>query len=73
MIDRSKLWTTTGALYAVAAALIVLAVATGNSIFSHRYEFVYLGGGYVVRGDTVSGNICEFGLGEAMHHYDLCP
>jgi hypothetical protein len=58
LIGRGKLWTPTGGLYAIAAGLIVLAVATGNSIFSHRYEFaspMKLGGDVLWRGDTVTG------------------
>ena len=57
MIDRSKLWTLTGALYAIAAAIVVLALATGNSIFQHRYQFAAssLDGHAVWRGDMITG------------------
>lgn len=58
---QSKLsgyWTTTGGLFAIAVALFALAVATGNSIFSHRYQFTsssFLEGQAVWRGDAVTG------------------
>ena len=55
----SRYWTPTGGLFAIAAALLVLAVATGNSIFSHRYEFTsssFVDGQAVWRGDTVTGS-----------------
>ena len=57
MIDRKALWSPTGGLYAVAAGLVILAIATGNSIFSHRYQFASssLDGQVVWRGDTVTG------------------
>ena len=59
MFDRSKLWTTTGDLYALAGAVIALALAIGNSNTSHHYEFTPAAayGAIAVRGDTLTRKI----------------
>lgn len=54
-----SLWTPTGGLFAIAAGLVILAIATGNSIFSHRYQFApssFVNGQAVWRGDTITGH-----------------
>lgn len=55
MVERSWLWTARGALFAIAAALVFLAIALGSS---HRYQFApsSLDGQTVWRGDTITGH-----------------
>jgi len=61
MSKPKQLWSVTAGLYAIAAALLILAGALGNSLGApRRYEFASspLGGGQAVwRGDILTGHV----------------
>lgn len=61
MSEPKQLWSVTAGLYAIAAALLILAGALGNSLGQpRRYEFSSspLGDGQAVwRGDILTGHV----------------
>jgi hypothetical protein len=61
MVERNRLWSVTAGLYAIAAALLILAGALGNSLGApRRYEFAsspLAGGQAVWRGDILTGHV----------------
>jgi hypothetical protein len=61
MSEPKQLWSVTAGLYAIAAALLILAGALGNSLGApRRYQFAsssMAGGQAVWRGDMLTGHV----------------
>jgi len=74
MTERSPLWTSTGGLFAIAVALLVLAGAISNMPTQGRYQFApsALDGQVVWRGDTITGHavLCATDRFEARSNAD---